>query len=75
VGVFGFALLAGMDFYVAENLFLGGEFGWASTTTTQKEGDVSVTIDGDTSTSTTPEQKSSSSGFGAVAGLRLGWRF
>jgi outer membrane protein W len=75
VGVFGFALLAGMDFYVAENLFLGGEFGWASTTTTQKEGDFTVTVDGDSSTGTTPEQKSSSSGFGAVAGLRLGWRF
>ena len=72
---FGIELLAGADYYVAENFFLGAEFGWATNTVTQKEGSVSVSIDGDTSSSTSPEQKSSSAGFGSVGGVRIGWRF
>ncbi len=75
IGVFGFSLLAGMDFYVAENLFLGAEFGWGSTSTTIKEASGSVSFGGTTTSYTEPEHKSSTSGFSAVGGLRLGWRF
>jgi len=75
VSSFGVALLAGADYYVAENFFLGAEFGWATNSVTQKEGEATVTIDGDTSTSTTREQKSSAAGFGSVGGVRIGWRF
>ena len=75
VSSFGVALLAGADYYIAENFFLGAELGWATNTFTQKEGEATVTIDGDSSTSKTPEQKSSSAGFGSVGGVRIGWRF
>ena len=75
VSSFGVAFLAGADYYVAENFFLGAEFGWATNSITEKETSVTVTIDGDTSSSTSPEQKSSSSGFGSVGGVRIGWRF
>ena len=73
-------ILAGADFYVAENFFLGAEFGYLIGSETQKEGSVSEsrnvpglgTVNG---TAKIPEQKSSSNGFGETAAIRLGWRF
>lgn len=72
---FGVGILAGMDFYVAENLFIGAEFGYLIGSATAKEGSTSVTFDGETSTSKTPEQKVSANGFGETAAIRFGWRF
>jgi opacity protein-like surface antigen len=76
---FGVALLAGMDFYVAENLFLGAEFGYLISRQTTKEGtdEQSQNSNGETVTTTkfTPESKGSSRGFGETAAIRLGWRF
>lgn len=75
MSMFGFSILAGMDYYVAENLFVGAELGWGSTSTTFKEAEGSASFDGTTNSFTEPEFKSSTSGFGSVGGVRLGWRF
>ncbi len=72
---FGVGILAGMDYYVAENLFLGAEFGYLIGSTTNKEGSTTVTVDGETFNGTTPEQKASANGFGETAAIRIGWRF
>lgn len=75
VSMFGFSILAGMDYYVAENLFVGAELGWGSTSTTFKEAEGSASFGGTTNSYTEPESKSSSAGFGSVGGVRIGWRF
>jgi outer membrane protein W len=75
VSALNIGLLAGADFYFAENFFVGAEFGYLINSATQKEGDISVTVAGTTTTATTPEQKFSSNGFGETAAIRLGWRF
>jgi hypothetical protein len=76
---FGVGLLAGADFYFAENFFFGAEFGYLINSRTDKEGtDTQAQLaNGSTSTTTslTPERKSSSRGFNATAAIRLGWRF
>jgi opacity protein-like surface antigen len=76
---FGVGIVAGMDFYVAENLFLGAEFGYLIGSRTNKEGTDEQTTRADGTTTTTssisPESKSSSNGFGETAAIRLGWRF
>lgn len=72
---FGVGLLAGADFYFAENFFVGAEFGYLISSVTEKEGSISVSAGGTTTTATTPENKFSSNGFGETAAIRLGWRF
>lgn len=75
--MFGWGLVAGVDFYFAENIFVGAEFGYMGMSYTDKGGSSSVTMGGTTVSSTIPADtwKSSSRGFGAQAGIRLGWRF
>jgi opacity protein-like surface antigen len=76
---FGVGILAGMDFYVAENLFLGAEFGYLIGSRTDKEGtDERVqVVDGENVTTNvvSAEGKSSANGFGETAAIRIGWRF
>ena len=73
----GIALGAGMDYYVADNLYVGLElaFGWMSES--DKGGSSTVTAGGTTVTTTTPESGGSSGmGIGAAnAAFRIGWRF
>lgn len=73
--MFGVGLLAGTDFYFAENFFVGAELGFLIDNTTIKESTTTVSSGGTTNTIKTPEAKSSSMGFGETAAIRLGWRF
>jgi opacity protein-like surface antigen len=72
---FGVGLLAGADFYFAENFFVGAEFGYQINSETEKDSETVTTIDGDSNTTVDLGGKSSSNGFGATAAIRLGWRF
>ena len=72
---FGVGLVAGADFYFAQNFFVGAEFGFNTTSTTNKEGTYTYSNPGGSGSSKTPESKSSEMGIGETAALRLGWRF
>ena len=72
---FGTTLSTGLDFYVAENLFVGVEFGYRVRWSTTKEGSFSYSYDFDSGEGVIPGRSTTSSGFGAFTGLRLGWRF
>lgn len=72
---FGTNLIAGLDFYVAQNLFVGAEFGFGMKWNTEKEGTWSWSDGNNSGSGTTPEAKSSATAVGAFGGLRLGWRF
>lgn len=72
---FGVGLLAGVDFYFAQNFFVGAEMGLLMENTTFKEATATFSVDGNSSTARIPESKSSSMGIGETAALRLGWRF
>lgn len=72
---FGTGLNAGLDFYVAENLFVGVEFGYRIVWTTIKEGTYSFSDDFGSGEGVIPGGKITNSGIGAFTGLRLGWRF
>jgi opacity protein-like surface antigen len=73
----GWGIVFGCDFYFAENIFVGAEFGYMGWGYTDKGGETSITAGGTTVTSTVPADtwKSGGRGFGANAGIRLGWRF
>ncbi len=72
---FGVGLLAGADFYFAQNFFVGAEFGLTMNTVTSKEGEFRYSDPNGSQVSKTPEAKSSDMGIGETAALRLGWRF
>jgi len=72
---FGTSLLAGMDFYIAQNLFIGAEFGFGMVWNTEKEGTYSWSDGTASGSGTTPEHKNSATGIGSFGGIRLGWRF
>lgn len=73
--IFGVGILAGTDYYFAQNFFVGAEFGFLIQNQTMKESTTTVSSGGTTNTIKTPESKSSSMGFGETAAIRLGWRF
>src|SRR3989338_362162 len=73
--MFGVNLVAGTDYYFAENFYLGLELGLGWTSMTWKEGEATTTFGGTTTTSVTPEAKASDLNTGAVGSFRLGWRF
>ena len=60
---FGYSVGLGMDYYVIDRVYVGTEVGFSSNT-------VTTPVDGQTE-----DDKQSQSGFGATAGIRLGWRF
>lgn len=76
---FGVNLVAGADYYFAENFYLGMELGLGFGAMTEKEGtDVDTQIIAGTTVITnnkTNEYKSSSFGNNVVGQFRLGWRF
>jgi len=76
--MFGVNLVAGADYYFAENFYIGLELGlgWMSFTT--KEGSNTVTTGTNPTVTTetfTPESTDSFLGNNAIGNLRLGWRF
>lgn len=72
-------LVAGVDWYFAENLFLGAEFSWGVTSITYKDQYLKVTTDGETTEIETPVTGSAAKSLGLghnfIGGLRIGWRF
>lgn len=73
--MFGVNLVAGADYYFAENFYLGMELGLGFGSTTYKEGTDAMTTGGVTTTNTSNEEKYSSFGNNVVGQFRLGWRF
>ncbi len=72
----GVNLLAGTDYYFAENFYLGFELGWGWSSWTDKEGEYSVTSGGTTvSGKTNSEHKVGTIANNAISMFRLGWRF
>lgn len=72
---YGTNILAGLDFYIAKNLYLGAEFGYGFEWMVDQEGSMNINDNGIESKFTTPKEVSRQFGFGALGGLRLGWRF
>lgn len=74
---FGLGIGAGMDYYIAENMYLGLELGWGWSTITDKGGKFTYTTAG-TPVDTEIDPTGSSSGMGTGAmntAFRIGWRF
>lgn len=72
---FGVGLVAGTDYYFAENFYLGVELGLGFNAHTHKEGFNSVTSAGVTTETKTTEEKNSSFASNVNGLFRLGWRF
>jgi outer membrane protein W len=72
---FGVNLVAGTDYYFAENFYLGLELGLGFSSLTVKEGTTSVTSGGVTVTNVSNTEKYSSFGNNFISQFRLGWRF
>lgn len=72
---FGLNLVAGTDYYFAENFYAGLELGLGWNSYTVKEDVRTITVGTTTSTTTGNESKSSSIGNNVVGTFRLGWRF
>jgi opacity protein-like surface antigen len=73
----GLGIGAGMDYYIAENIYLGLELGWGWNKLTDKGGSTSSTTGGIT-TEADIKGAGSSSGMGTGAmntAFRIGWRF
>ena len=73
----GIGLGAGMDYYVADNIYLGVEMGFGWNSNSDKGGSTSYTVGGVETTIDTPAGGSDSSMDigGASLGFRIGWRF
>lgn len=72
---FGVNLVAGADYYFAENFYLGMELGLGFMSETVKAGTDVTTIGGVSVTSTSNEAKYSGFGNNFIGNFRLGWRF
>lgn len=77
--MFGGNIVAGVDWYFAQNVYLGAEFGWGVSSVSYKDITTSVTVAGTTTETVTPVTGSAASmlslGHNFIGGLRLGWRF
>jgi outer membrane protein W len=71
----GVNLVAGTDYYFAENFYLGLELGLGFSSVTYKEGTTSATSGGVTVSNTSNTEKYSSFGNNFISNFRLGWRF
>ncbi|MDP4683537.1 MAG: hypothetical protein NWS40_02490 [Crocinitomicaceae bacterium] len=73
--MFGVNLVAGADYYFAENFYLGMELGLGFGATTVKEGTSDITTGGVTVSNVDNEEKYSGFGNNFIGNFRLGWRF
>ncbi len=71
----GFNLVAGTDYYFAENFYFGMEAGFGFTSVSVKKAETSVTYNGNKTTVMTNPTKTNSFGNNAIGNFRLGWRF
>jgi outer membrane protein W len=73
--MFGVNLVAGTDFYFAQNFYFGLELGLGWMSNKQKEGQTTVTFGGNTFMSKSNEATTSDFGNNVISTFRLGWRF
>jgi outer membrane protein W len=72
---FGVNLVAGTDYYFAENFYLGLELGLGFQSMTDKAGTDVTTVGGVSNNATSNEGKASMMGNNFISNFRLGWRF
>ena len=73
--MFGVNLVAGTDFYFAQNFYFGLELGLGWASHKEKEGESSVTFGGNTFIAKSNEATTSEFGNNVISTFRLGWRF
>jgi len=73
--MFGLNLVAGTDYYFAENFYVGMELGLGFQSISEKAGEFKATTGGVTTTSLSEPAKSSSFGNNFIGNARIGWRF
>lgn len=71
----GVNLVAGTDYYFAENFYLGLELGLGFQSTSTKEGSDEIVTGGVTTNTISNEGKNSDFGNNFISNFRLGWRF
>lgn len=71
----GLNLVAGMDYYFAENFYFGAELGLGFQSVSNKAGEFESTTGGSTTTILSEPSKSSSFGNNFIGNARIGWRF
>jgi outer membrane protein W len=71
----GLNLVAGTDYYFAENFYLGLELGLGFQSISEKAGEFTFTTGGATVTNLSEPTKSSGFGNNFIGNARLGWRF
>jgi opacity protein-like surface antigen len=71
----GLNLVAGTDYYFAENIYVGLELGLGFGTITSKATETVVTVAGTSTTSLEAPSKESAFGNNFIGNFRLGWRF
>jgi outer membrane protein W len=72
---FGVNLVAGTDYYFAQNFYLGLELGLGFQATTTKEGSDEIVTGGVTTNTLSNKGKDSEFGNNFISNFRLGWRF
>jgi outer membrane protein W len=72
---FGLNLLAGTDYYFAENFFLGCEFGLGFNLKSSKAGSFEFTTGGTTTEQLTSPSSNFEFGNNFIGNIRVGWRF
>jgi outer membrane protein W len=73
--MFGLNLVAGTDYYFAENFYFGLELGLGFMSESEKAGETVVTTAGNPVTTLTEPSKSSGFGNNFIGNARIGWRF
>jgi outer membrane protein W len=75
VSMIGVNLVAGTDYYFAENFYLGLELGIGFQSVSEKAGEFTYTTGGTTTTNLSEPSNSSYFGNNVIGNFRLGWRF
>lgn len=71
----GLNLVAGTDYYFAQNFYLGLELGFVVRSVTNKAAESVITTGGTTTTNLSAPSKSTAFGNNFIGNFRLGWRF
>jgi hypothetical protein len=73
---FNFGAVAGVDFYLVENLYLGLEMNWGMTVRNNRPTELSFSsLTSSTTAIVEPSSRNVSSNIGALPSIRVGWRF
>ncbi len=75
ISMLGLNIVAGTDYYFAENFYVGLELGIGFQSMSEKASEFTFTTGGTTTTTLSEPSKSSSFGNNFIGNARLGWRF